>query len=249
VQFKLVIIQSASEDLHITTQRFHAFGCEVLGTGRSGGDALELVRRLKPNALIMDAFLPGMNCDEIAEILEHEINFPLIKLAIADQRSDRLANRFFDNGGDLFRIAPLDFAFCIRQMEKCLQLRQNKNAPTTPECRIRNCTKKMLMQVQMPMTLSGFIYIIDGIELLINDRSLLLNLVDGLYPAIGRLHHKPSSNIERCIRTAIEKAFEFGDVDFLFKHFGHAVNPKTGKPANGRFLSILAELVRQDLQA
>lgn len=249
MQFKLVIIQSAPEALYITAQRFHAFGCEILGTGRSGGEAIELVRRLKPNVLVMDAFLPGMNCDEIAELLEHEIDFPLVKLAVTEQKNDRLANRFFDNGGDLFRITPLDFAFCIRQIEKCLQLRQSKNAPLAPESRIRNCTKKMLMQMQMPMTLSGFIYVIDGIELLINDQSLLLNLVDGLYPTIGRLHHKPSSNIERCIRTAIEKVFETGDADFLFARFGYAINPKTGKPANGRFLSILAEMVQENLQA
>ncbi len=247
MRFKLVIIQSSSNSLKNTKGHFSAFGCEILATGSSGTDALELVRKLKPNVLVMDPFLPTLNCDEITDILERELDFPLVKLVVSEQKNDEIATRFFNNGGDMFIISPLDVSFCLKRMEKFLKMRTRQNQPATAETLVRNCAKKFLIQMHMPMTINGFYYLLDAVELAVQDRTLLRNIVSRLYPAVGQIHRTPSSNVERCIRTAVEQVFERGDINFLFPHFGHVIRPKTGKPANGDFIAILAQLVCNDL--
>ncbi len=248
MHFKLVIIQSDPLEAKITSERFTAYGCEVLATGGSGADALELTRTLRPDALVMEPFLPGRNCDDITEQLERELDFPLIKLTFTDSKNDTMANRFYNCGGDLFLVAPIDYAYCVTQMEKYMRLRRHQGDPIGKDALLRGCAKKHLMRMQMPMTIHGFAYLLDAVELAARDDTLLQNLVYGLYPSIGAIHGKPANNIERCIRTAVEQAFARGDMDLLFSHFGHTIREKTGKPANGDFISILTQMVRDELQ-
>lgn len=247
MQIKLVIIQSDSLEARVTAERFTAYGCKVLAIGSTGEQALSLCRELKPDALVMEPFLPGLNCDEITEQLEQKHDLPLVKVVLSSCKNDAIANRFFNSGGDLFFLTPVDYSYCVRQVTKFLRLRRHESEPVSEEVQIRGCTKKILIRMRMPMTIHGFVYVLDAVEYTVQDQSLLHNLVYGLYPSIGKVHHKPFRNVERCIRTAVEQTFERGDMEYLFPRFGHAIRERTGKPTNGDFISILTELVREDL--
>ncbi len=247
MRFKVIIVQSDPLEAKITSERFSAYGCKILAVGRTAADAMTLCRTCKPDVLIMDPFLPGMNCDEITKRLEWEIDHPLIKIVVSNSKNDTIANSFYNNGGDLFLLTPVDYAYCVTQMKKYLQLRLHQGDPITAEPLIRGCARKILLRMQMPMTIHGFVYLLDATEILLYKPDLLQNLILGLYTEIGLIHQKPYGNIERCIRTAVEKAFEYGDISYIYEHFGHKVREKTGKPTNGDFISILAEMVRNDL--
>lgn len=247
MRFKIIIIQSSPRELDITKERFGAYGCDVIGTGSSGADALALVQSLHPNAVIMDPYLPTLNCDEVTELLEQEIDYPLIKVVISEQKNDAMADRFFDSGGDLFQIAPIDVPFCLRRMEKHLQMRVHQDAPEDPDLHIRNTIRKMLIHMHMPMTINGFFYTIDAVELALQQPRMLTSLVADLYPAVGEKHQTAPSNIERCIRTAVEQTFEKGELNTLYPNFTHVIRSKTGKPTNGDFIAVTTQLVRTQL--
>jgi len=248
MHFKLVIVQSSERELQQTVELFEAFGCEVVAVGRTGSDALRLGKMFKPNALIMDAFLPEYNCEEITEQLEQTVVEPMVKIALSEERNDRMAENFLNNGGDLFLRLPLDYAHTVRRMEKYIAMRKRQIAMNGASTVVRNCTRKIQMRMKMPVSINGFVYLQDAIELVMAQPEATRNVMAMLYPAIGVKHHVPSTCVERCIRTAIEKTFERGDMDFLYPHFGHAIRPNTGRPANGEFIAILAEMVREDLK-
>lgn len=247
MRFKIVIIQSDPLEAKITAERFAAFGCIVLGIGRTAEDAQVLCRTCRPDVLIMDPFLPGMNCDELTRRLEQDLEHPLIKIVISSSKNDAIADQFYNYGGDLFLLTPVDHSYCVDQMKKYLQLRSKQGAPLTEEPVIRGCARKFLLRMKMPMTVHGFVYILDASELLLARPDYFQNLVDGLYTDIGLLHGKTYQTIERCIRNAVEKTFERGDVTFLYEHFGDRVRERTGKPTNGDFLTDLTEMIRYDL--
>ena len=69
MRFKIVIVQTDPIEAKITAERFTAFGCIVLAIGKTAEDALVLCRAHRPDVLIVDPFLPGMNCDDLTRRL------------------------------------------------------------------------------------------------------------------------------------------------------------------------------------
>lgn len=248
VHLNVVILQGSPKDVEITSERFKAYGCNIVGTGTRGTEAVDLVRQKHPNVIIMDAYLPTFNCDEVVDFLEKEFNYPLVKMAVSEQKSDMVAHRFFNNGGDIFQLIPIDIPFCTGLIEKHLQMRIRQKQRMEPNPHIRNVIRTLLIQLKMPMTINGFYYTIDAVEMAVQQPSLLKSLVSELYPAVGRKNGTAPSNIERCIRTAVEQTFERGELNILYSTFGHVIRSKTGKPANGDFIAILSHMVRTQLK-
>ena len=249
MRFKVVIIHSDAESANVAADRFTAYGCNAIAIGHSAEDAFVLCRSCQPDVLVMEPYMGGIPCDEVTAKLERDIRRPLIKIVLSPGLNPSIANRFYNCGGDLFLRAPYDFGHCVDQMKKYLILRGRQGTAIYPEPLIRGCARKILLRMRMPMTIHGFVYLLDAAELVYHNPDLLKNLVYGLYTEIGVLRQTPYANIERCIRTCIEKAFELGDLEFIYQHFGHKVRTKTGKPTNGDFISILVKMVQEDLNS
>ncbi|MBQ6823959.1 MAG: hypothetical protein IJP27_04850 [Clostridia bacterium] len=247
MQFRILLAISDADEAATLSRRFQAFGCNVVGVTDQGLQVAELAARLHPNILIMDPFLPGMNCDEITYKMEQEYPDPLVKITRSLYRNDALATRFYNQGGDLFLLDPLDIGITLQRMEQYLYMRTREQRSAGINTRIRNHTKKELIHLQTPMTTHGFYYLIDAISLSVQNPSMLNNIVGELYPSVGQLHHCPATNVERCIRTAVEQTFDRGNIRILFPLFEGKIRQKTGKPTNGDFISVVSHLVRDEL--
>ncbi|MEK7841852.1 MAG: response regulator [Deltaproteobacteria bacterium] len=58
---KLVIIDDNADQRFVLKGLLTDIGCEVIGEGKSGLDAVELMQKLSPDAVLMDVKLPGMD--------------------------------------------------------------------------------------------------------------------------------------------------------------------------------------------
>lgn len=252
VNIKLVIIQSDPFEADATARSFNSLGCTVVGIGTSGKEAVELVCSLKPDVLVMEPFLPALNCDDIAALLEQKCSFPLVKLVLSTCKNDLMAERFLNSGGDLFLLTPVDFKFCLSKLEKYLKVRQRHAASKEAVCGdagiIHRCTQKYQTRMKMSMTINGFLYLQDAVELALSNRGMLQAITTRLYPMIAQRHQVSPSCVELNIRTAIELTFERGDLAFLYEYFGSSVREASGKPTNSEFIAGLTELVRNDLE-
>ena len=63
---KLVIIDDNADQRFVLKGLLTDIGCEVIGEGKSGLDAVELMQKLSPDAVLMDVKLPGMDGIEAA---------------------------------------------------------------------------------------------------------------------------------------------------------------------------------------
>ncbi|WP_419506268.1 sporulation initiation factor Spo0A C-terminal domain-containing protein, partial [Dysosmobacter sp.] len=71
-----------------------------------------------------------------------------------------------------------------------------------------------------------------------------------LYPEIARRYGTTALRVERCIRSAIETAWDRASPETLPKYFGCTVSSQRGKPSNAEFIALLAErLTLEDDQA
>ena len=64
-----------------------SLGHEVIGTAANGQDALEKTKRLKPDLLLLDIKMPGLDGLTVAETLTSEMPLPVIMLTAYTEKS------------------------------------------------------------------------------------------------------------------------------------------------------------------
>lgn len=61
-----------------------------------------------------------------------------------------------------------------------------------------------------------------------------------IFEEIAQNNNTTAYAVERAIRTAIEKAWQYGDIQKMYALFGNSINPEKGKPSNAEFIAGIA---------
>lgn len=104
-----------------------------------------------------------------------------------------------------------------------------------------------LMEMGMPVNLRGFFYLRTAVGLVLSDPTYMRSITKRLYHDVGILENTTGSRVERAVRHAIDITFEKGNTEFLHTVFRNSINPDTGRPSNGSFISTMAEKLRIEI--
>ena len=99
-----------------------------------------------------------------------------------------------------------------------------------------------LIAIGVPSSLIGFQYVVDAIGMVVKDRNAIHSITDGIYGDIAVKYNTTITCVERRIRHLIEVAYQRGNVKKLEEYVGYP-NTKSGKLANGEFISNFARTV------
>ena len=134
-------------------------------------------------------------------------------------------------------------------LDRMRNLFWEKPKATRPSLKAR--VTHMLHDAGMPANISGYQYLREAILITAADPSVLNKAVTKiLYPEIARRYGTTALRVERCIRSAIETAWDRASPETLPKYFGCTVSSQRGKPSNAEFIALLAErLTLEDDQA
>lgn len=102
----------------------------------------------------------------------------------------------------------------------------------------------ILKYMGTPANLKGYAYLRDAILYAFHDISLLDNMMNQLYKAIGEKHNTAAACVERDIRTAIEVTMNRGDVNYIYALFGNTIQKEKGKPTNREFIAAIVDLLQ-----
>lgn len=107
------------EHPHLFRQALELMAYEVLIAMR-GDTAVELAREHKPDAIIMDLRLPGLDgIKAIRAIREFDVEVPIFAVtAYTDAFTRRAA---IDAGANLYQAKPVDFTILLSQLEQYIQ--------------------------------------------------------------------------------------------------------------------------------
>ncbi|MDE2148976.1 MAG: response regulator [Gammaproteobacteria bacterium] len=89
---KIMVVDDSPTDKEQLKLVLSRAGYEVLEAG-SGADAIELVHRFKPDCIVMDVVMPGINGFQATRTLARDpdtANIPIIVVSAKDQETDRL---------------------------------------------------------------------------------------------------------------------------------------------------------------
>lgn len=157
-----------------------------------------------------------------------------------------LFGRFLSAGGADVFVKPFDATILAERVFHRLECSDRKSNVRRVDflCPTSSSTAdaaELLKTIGVPAHLTGYHYIKIGLALLLENPARFSYGTKGLYQAIAQQAHSSYHRVERNIRTAVEAAFDRGDLELFEKFFGSSISRKTGKPNNAQFIATLYE--------
>lgn len=207
----------------------------------NGAEALELAGRLRPDVVIMDAVLPGLDGFDLV----HELRGMVPGLVMATGFcSQSVLLRAIQTGIHLFLPKPFTDQLLLETLRRAGRPTEERPAPAG---QAEVMVSRALREVGMPAHIKGYPYTRRAILMVMEDSSLAHALTKELYPALARQFDTTPACVERSIRSAVDQMWLRGDGETQRAFFGAALDPEKGRPANGQFIAAMAEKLRLQL--
>lgn len=110
---------------------------------------------------------------------------------------------------------------------------------------VREEAEALLTEIGVPPNLTGYAYALEAICIAVEEPELAKHgNVSALWKTVSQLFDIKSTNIERCIRHAVERCFDNCDQDLVMQYFGGTVSPDKGKLTCSEFIAGCAKIIR-----
>ena len=219
-----VLLADANEEFRILLRQLleETGEFEVAASTGDGPMVMELVRRTKPELILMDVVLPGLDGFGILRQLAEEPGERKV-IVISAFCSQQAVSRAVELGVYFFLPKPVN-------EESLLELMRQAGMVTA-----------IIHEIGVPAHIKGYQYLREAILLAVEDMDVINAVTKVLYPEVARRFSTTPSRVERAIRHAIEVAWDRGDLETLQKYFGYTVNSAKGKPTNSEFIAMIAD--------
>lgn len=277
VGLRVVIADNNLQDRESKQKTMTGMGMNVILATGNGSKALETIRSEKPDIVVMDMILPGIDGIGILEEINQadDIGKKPIFIIETALRMENLVDEAIQAGADYYMMKPVSNTMLIKRMTQLVE----KNTTKTPKIQkvvcselpqqtdrekkeYRNMTEgctfcgdleidvtNILLEIGIPAHIKGYQYIREGIVMAFYDRNMLHYITKFLYPSIAKKYKTTASSVERTIRHAIEVAWKRGDMETLEEVFGNTVCAGKGKPTNSEFMALLTDKLRLEYRA
>ena len=210
----------------------------------SGEELLDLVTVHKPDVVVMDLMLSGMDGLEVLEELGD--SRPRV-LVLSSFNNPSLAGQVAQKGGDYCMLKPCRAQSVIgRTRELAGGKTGNQIQEETSSRDLERQVTAIIHEIGVPAHIKGYQYLREAIGLAVEDMDIINAVTKVLYPAVAKKFNTTSSRVERAIRHAIEVAWDRGDLETLQKYFGYTVSNAKGKPTNSEFIAMIADRISLD---
>lgn len=204
-----------------------------------GERALELLEELRPDLLILDPMLIGMDGLEVLH-QAHERKICPETIITGRFFSDHLLNMIAEYPVQYVLRKPCVISALVNRVGELLG-QEEKELPREQDP--HGAVTTMLHELGIPTNYAGFHQIRMGVLMLAKEPGLAMTKV--VYPTIAAESKRGANSVtvERNIRSAIGRAYANRDDRVWRRYFLPAANGQIPKPTNTQFLTRLAEEV------
>ncbi len=208
----------------------------VLGGSGSGTEAFESIVALRPDVLVTDMILPGLDGFALVHDVRKRLgeDAPAV-IMLSEYTNTVVVREVMAESVDYFMLKPVPTARLIERICDAVIAQKDDGNDL-----IANITQ-VLLEIGVPAHLRGYQYVREAIALTVADPSVLDSVTKYLYPAVANTYSTTNAKVERAIRHAIEVAWERGSMDEMQKIFGYSVSAIKGKPTNSEFVATIAD--------
>ena len=119
---KVLIVDDIDINIMLIEGFLRNTGLEIF-SGRNGKEAIEIVKNIKPDIILMDLRMPVLDGVKATEIIKqniHTANIPIIALTATGIDIERIDGDIFDG----FLTKPLTMMSLVRELSKFIKLKE-----------------------------------------------------------------------------------------------------------------------------
>lgn len=230
-------------------------GFDVTTIKKDGRKAVDEVKMIKPDVLLMDAFM--VNLDALGVLRELESFRRESKLFVVvslPMENPCFEQELVSSGSDYYFIKPFDVSLVTERISQLTNWKNTNEVNTTEstsnkEHDLEVVISDIMREIGVPAHIKGYEYLRESIKLTVQEPELMHAVTKVLYPTVAKTNKTTSSRVERAIRHAIEVAWDRGDVDILSSYFGYTIQNSRGKPTNSEFIAMISDKLRLSMKA
>lgn len=239
---KLLMTDTSSELSARCREALIAQNVQVIVCEKDGTKALATIQQEKPNLVLLDAFMPGLDALSVKQKCQESGLRDITFFVMGSFSSDALESEFMENGFSFYFLKPFDPSALVERVLFVAGKIAHVMVPADDECTVT----EILHQIGVPAHIKGYQFLRDAILMTMENVEYINSVTKQLYPEIARRNNTTASRVERAIRHAIEVAWDRGDVDTLNSYFGYTIHNLRGKPTNSEFIAMIADRMRLD---
>lgn len=232
-----LLIAEGSEEYRVALAERLA-GTYTIRTCREGKEALELVRSFRPDMAVLDMMLPGLDGVSLLQRAAAEGLYPTV-----------LATSRFFNDYVMEVITRFGIGYVLRKpydidaaVERLADLQNHLKRRIFVQRDPTTVVSNLLLMLGISTKLHGYAYLRDAIIEQMRHPGCMVT--KELYPAVGKRFHASSAQVERSIRSAIEKAWQRRDEALWESYFPQECGEYHRKPTNAAFITTLATRIQ-----
>ena len=236
---------------------------EVVGKAENGEEAYQMILSARPDVVLLDVIMPGMDGVAVMEKVKKEGNLEKKPsfIMVSAAGSESVTEDAFRMGADYFIMKPFQQEVVVDKIRRVAgssarargygmaasrKIRPYESQMEYLEQNLENDVTQMLHEIGVPAHIKGYQYLRDAIAMSVADQDMLTSVTKVLYPNIAEKHQTTPSGVELAIRHAIEVAWSRGKMDTINDIFGYTVSNGKGKPTNSEFIALLSDKIRLD---
>ena len=225
------------------------YGMDADCIEKDGKRLIETVGKIRPDAVVMDVFLPGADAISVMNNLRAQHPSLVTKfIVVFGFDNPTLESDVMNAGADYFFLRPFDYNEMAQRISSMFASKQQSHQVDGNDNLEMRITRT-LHQIGVPAHIKGYQYLREAIIMSIEDPESINAVTKLLYPGVAKKYSTTSSRVERAIRHAIEVAWDRGDVEVLNSYFGYTIQSQRGKPTNSEFVAMIADKFRLQLKA
>ncbi len=243
---RILLLDDSTSFRHSMAMELNRRGFEIVGTTGNGEEGLNIIRSEKPDIVVTDILLSGIDgIGVIKRVKERNLSPKTVFVIATKLSSDYLMKESNALGVGYYLLKPFDAdTLCDRIKRLAGGSQKSEEIDSGLMHEIEKEVTDYILDLGIPAHIKGYYYIRSAIIMSIENPEVMHAVTKILYPAIAKKFQTTPSRVERAIRHAIEVSWERGDIEKLQSVFGYTVSVNKGKPTNSEFIALLADKLR-----
>jgi two-component system, cell cycle response regulator len=206
---RVLVVDDVAANVRLLEAKLSAEYFDVI-TAMNGPDALALIRSEKPDIVLLDVMMPGMNGYEVCKIVKTDpetMHIPIVMVTALDQISDRVTG--LSAGADDFLTKPVDDIALFARVRSLVRIKL-----MIDELRLRQSTGKKL-GLKDPSEIDE--KTVEARILLVEDKPLMADKLLKTFPLNYHAVNEPSA--EKALQLMKEKVFDLAIISLNLSGF------------------------------
>lgn len=195
---------------------------KVAGIAGNGSEAIEMIKDLKPDVVILDIIMPELDGIGVLERM-HGLSPDKrpVFIVLSAMGKELFVQKAIELGADYYIIKPFDIEMLIRHikllhsekkvMRKAIRRHPGKGGTLTRELehnRMEKIIAGMIKKIGITPNVAGYRYLREAVALAVKQPAMLNSAVKLIYPVLAEKHNTTAKCIDKAIRCAIDSAYK-----------------------------------------